>query len=313
MIHKRLTQILFLTWIALISVQIHADGMLEEDMPMTADGMPDSDESVIELDLDSQKIYADPFKRGITRSPVYATFGEESDNEARRIDDMRHLLDLRYYRVVSLVEDNETDMPKILELNPDDFFGDEHQGYYVKIDTHNDPSKIQTIAKNLMVNYKKDLNRYLIIRFNDNQTQDNYSLEYGPFRTKEITAAHCHYLVALVKNENLSCDKILFHFVSDQEIMAQQNTAIIGLSQFALLDIKDKPYEFSLEKLRKMTLEITVDEMLGPHGFHVTNINEKGISVTGLSGNAMFIPVSTFPINIDGSTTPTPSSANPVN
>lgn len=313
MIHKRLTQTLFFTWILFISFYIHADGMLEEDMPQSTDDMSELDDSMIELDLDNQKIYSDPFKRGITRSPVYATFGEESNNDARRIDDMRHLLDLRYYRVVSLIEDNETDMPKILQLNPDDFFGDEHQGYYVKVDSNQDLSAIQTLAKNLMVNYKKDLNRYLIIRFNDKQTQNNYSLEYGPFRTKEITATHCHYLSALVKNKNISCDKILFHFVSDQEVMAQQNTAIIGLSQFALLDIKDKPYGFSLEKLRKMTLEVTVDEMLGPYGFHVTNINEKGISVTGLSGDAMFIPVSTFPINIDGSEAPTQNSANPVN
>ena len=93
--------------------------------------------------------------------------------------------------------------------------------------------------------------------------------------------------------------------------MAIQNTATVGLSQFALLDFKEKPYGFSLEKLKKMTLEVTVDQLLGPNGFVITNINDNGISVTGLSGNAMFIPVSTFPINIEGTSSASPAQPTP--
>jgi len=281
-----------------------ADGMLPEDLPQNNV----VDDSIIDLHVDNQKIYTDPFKRGVTRSPAYATFGEKSFSDSRRIDDLRHLQDLRYYRVVGIVADEELQMPKILELNPDDFFGDEHQGYYVKIQSKQDLGEIRTVAKNLMVNYTDDLNRYIIIRFNEKNTLSNYDLEYGPFRTKEITVAHCHYLAALTKNKKMNCLQVHQHFVSDQERMATQNTATVGLSQFALLDFKEKPYEFSLEKLKKMTLEVTIDQFLGPHGFVITNINDNGISVTGLSGNAMFIPVSTFPINIDGSSPGSPAS-----
>lgn len=284
-----------------------ADGMLPEDLPQT----DMVDDSVIELDIENQQIYTDPFKRGVTRSPAYATFGEESASDSSRIDDLRHLQDLRYYRVVGIVADEELQMPKILELNPDDFFGDEHQGYYVKIQSKQDLGEIRTVAKNLMVNYNDDLNRYIIIRFNEKNTLSNYDLEYGPFRTKEITVAHCHYLAALTKNKNMNCSQVHQHFVSEQEQMATQNTATVGLSQFALLDFKEKPYDFSLEKLKKMTLEVTVDQLLGPHGFVITNINDNGISVTGLSGNAMFIPVSTFPINIEGTSTASPAQPTP--
>ena len=60
-----------------------------------------------------------------------------------------------------------------------------------------------------------------------------------------------------------------------------------------------------------MTLEVTVDQLLGPHGFFITNISNDGISVTGISGNAMFIPVSTFPINIEEGTSASPAPATP--
>ena len=289
------------------SMTSFADGMLPEDLPHDKA----VDESVIELNINDQQIYSDPFKRGVTRSPAYATFGEELASDSSRIDDLRHLQDLRYYRVVGVVGDEELQMPKILELGPDDFFGDEHQGYYVKVQSKQDIADIRTVAKNLMVNYRKNLNRYLIIRFNEKNTLSTYNLEYGPFRTKEITVAHCHYLAALTKNEQMSCSQVHQRYVSDQEKMATQNTATVGLSQFALLDFKEKPYEFSLEKLKKMTLEVTIDQLLGPHGFVITHINEDGISVTGLSGNAMFIPVSTFPINIEGSSAVPPASPTP--
>ena len=84
-----------------------ADGMLPEDLPQ-ADMV---DDSVIELDIENQQIYTDPFKRGVTRSPAYATFGEESASDSSRIDDLRHLQDLRYYRVVGIVADEELQMP----------------------------------------------------------------------------------------------------------------------------------------------------------------------------------------------------------
>jgi len=120
-----------------------ADGMLPEDLPQT----DMVDDSIIELDIDNQQIYTDPFKRGVTRSPAYATFGEESASDSTRIDDLRHLQDLRYYRVVGIVADEEMQMPQILELNPDDFFGDEHQGFYVKIQSKQDLGEIRTVAK----------------------------------------------------------------------------------------------------------------------------------------------------------------------
>ena len=58
----------------------------------------------------------------------------------------------------------------------------------------------------------------------------------------------------------------------------------------------------------EVMLEVKVDQLLGPHGFVITNINDDGISVTGLSGNAMFIPVSTFPINIEGGNSSAPAA-----
>ena len=141
----------FLTLIGVFFVLTSlADGMLPEDLPQS----DMVDDSVINLDIDNQQIYTDPFKRGVTRSPAYATFGEESASDSRRIDDLRHLQDLRYYRVVGIVADEELQLPKILELNPDDFFGDEHQGYYVKIQSKQDLGEIRTVAKNLLVNYK---------------------------------------------------------------------------------------------------------------------------------------------------------------
>lgn len=290
-----------------MSLQVFADGMLDDEF--TEEHMNPNDESAIELDYSGQGIYSDPFKKGITRSPAYATFGDDAGIDSSRVDDLRHLSDLRHYRVIGIVEDDESNRPAILELNPDDFYGDEHQAYYVKIDTKQDQLEINTAAKNILINHGRSLNRYLVVRFNANSTQNNYDLEYGPFRTKEIAAAHCYYVATILQKKDMECNNVHFHYVSDQEKPITQNTATLGLSQFALLDIKEKPYEFDLNKLKNISIDVTVDELLGPYGFHITNINADGVSVTGLSGNAMFIPVSTFPVSIDKS--PSSKPANP--
>ena len=117
-----------------------------------------------------------------------------------------------------------------------------------------------------MVNYNDDLNRYIIIRFNEKNTLSNYDLEYGPLGRKKLLSPIV-IICCVTKNKNMNCSQVRQHFVSEQEQMATQNTATVGLSQFALLDFKEKPYDFSLEKLKKMTLEVTVDQLLGPHGF----------------------------------------------
>lgn len=282
----------------LLHTPIFAEGMIEEEMKEPIDS---ENETAIELDFSGQGIYSDPFKKGVTRSPAYATFGDDLTAESLRIDDLRHLTDLRHYRVIGIVEDEEMHVPAILELYPDDFFGDEHQAYYVKIETNSDQEAINTAAKNILVNHGQSLNRYLIVRINEQSTQKNYALEYGPFRTKEIAAAHCYYVATILQKKDMECHNVHFHYVSDQEKPVQQNTASLGLSQFALLDIKEKSYDFNLEKLKKVSIDVTVDELLGPYGFHITNINADGVSVTGLSGNAMFIPVSTFPVGIENS------------
>lgn len=306
---KKLLPILLATF---YSINLFADGMIEGDTSLANEGLFMTPE-VLEIQNEDASTYNDPFKKGITRSPAYATFGIDNEMISTRLDDLRHLSDIRYYRVEGVVEDNEADRVKVLEISPEDLYGDEFQGYYVKIASGQDENKLKLQANNLKNNHQKALSKNLILRaVAVNNKQKYYQFEYGPFRTKELAGANCLYLKSVTKNKEINCNLAYRNLVTDLELEMAQNSASLSLSQFALLDLKDKPFEFDLEKVKNMTLDVKVDESLGPMGFYVTNINEDGVYVTHLNGSTMLIPVTTFPVNLkQGNSTTTTQTTTP--
>lgn len=292
MINQRIIlPILFGIFTFLSSTSLYADQMDEDWVEQGS-----REEGLMMNNEIQNSTYKDPFKRGITRSPAFATFGSKKEVQYR-LDDLRHLSDIQYYRVVSIIQDEEKSRVNILKLFEQGFYGDEYQAYYVRISGSTELQDMEILANNMKNNYYQSLNRNLIIRNIMHKDKTNFALEYGPFSNPEIALANCHYIKVFSMNSNLDCKKTIFrHFVSSEEVEEAESIATVSMSQFALLDIKNKPFEFDIEQLKNTSIDVMVDQPLGPHGFFITNINDMGVTVSGLNGDVIMIPTSTLPI-----------------
>jgi hypothetical protein len=310
-----LTKLFFIFLLSIMHIQyVFSDGMPVEDEMNVEDGKASlvindadnsSNDTQVVIEQTNNTTLKDPFKRGITRSPAYATFGSGDDNMQYRLDDLRHLTDLHHYRVVSIIQRDEAPRTKILKLFEQDFYGDEHEAFYVRLKSSLILEEMLVAAKTLEISYSQNLNRNIVIRNLNQKNTSSFALEYGPFSTIEMAVVNCYYVTAAVKGKQLDCGKSIHkHFVSDKENNKNKSIATLGLSQFALLALKAKPFDFDLNVLSKTTIEIMEDEPLGPNGFYITNINEMGVSVAGLNGDVLLIPVSTFPISNFSKTSP---------
>lgn len=312
-----LTKLFFILVFSTIHIQHNlADGMLDEDLMISEDetivenhkpslGEKNNKDTQVVFDRINSTTFKDPFKRGVTRSPAYATFNDDANDMQYRPDDLRHLTDLHFYRLASIIQRDEVPRTKILKLFEQDFYGDEHEAYYVRIKSATSPKDLMVVAKTLEVSYYKSLNRNIIIRNITEKNNSSYAIEYGPFPTIKMAVANCYYVATFVKNNELDCNQSIHkHFVSESENNKNKSFATVGLSQFGLLALKEKPFGFDLNVLSRITIEIMEGETLGPYGFYVTNINEMGVSVAGLNGDVFLIPVSTFPINISSKSSP---------
>ena len=320
--HHLIKLFFFLLFSTIHVLHSQADGMLEEDFiiaedekvienPKTSLSEKNNKDTQVVFDRINTITIKDPFKTGVTRSPAYTTFNDDAEDIQYRPDDLRHLTDIQFYRLSSIIQMDEAPRTKILKLFDQDFSGDVYEAYYVRLKSATSLKELMVEAKTLEISHYKNLNRNIIIRNISEKNNSSYAMEYGSFPTIKLAVANCYYLAKFVKSLELDCNQSIHkHFVSDSEDDKNKSFAMVGLSQFGLLALKDKPYDFDINELSRITIKIMEGETLGPYGFYVANINEMGVSVAGLNGDVLLIPASTFPINIPPKPSPIPDGTN---
>ena len=238
----------------------------------------------------------DPFNRGVSRPTQFDSNRIEDDVYSnQRFDDMRSLNDHRYYRVSSLNATNTFDVA----LN--DTTGKDSQttfnAYFIALKTDPDKKNLLQYGQKIMLGYRDLLARDLSIKFSTHSAED-FTLTYGPFKTRHLALAHCHFFTYATNAKDINCNQVLVEQSANPDtINIPSPEANLGLSQAGILFFSKSEMGFNVEDLINMNLAVSQDQPLGPKGYWVTKINNFGVYVASVYGDIALIPMNSIPVN----------------
>lgn len=238
----------------------------------------------------------DPFNRGVSRPTQFDSNRIEDDVYSnKRFDDMRSLNDHRYYRVSSLNETNTFDAA----LN--DTTGKDAQtnftAYFIALKTDQDKKGLLQYGQKIMLGYRDLLARDLSIKLAASPSE-GFALTYGPFKTRHLALAHCHFYTYATNAKGVNCNQALVEQSTNPDaINIPSPEANLGLSQAGILFFSKSEMGFNVEDLINMNLPVSQDQPLGPQGYWVTKINTLGVYVASVYGDIALIPMNSIPVN----------------
>lgn len=240
----------------------------------------------------------DPFFRGLNRSPQYNSLRSGAISNYSRLDDLRMLQDVRYYRILSLYEEAKStaDVPLYQAKSKTT---KTQNGFYLFLGTYPAQWQARQQALDFIANNALLINHSVLIRDSVKDKKKVFSLEYGPFKSLELAQATCFYILHNTSQFNLSCDQSEKHPISNDNRLRKPNSATVGLSQAAILEYSRQAMGFDPTALSETSLLVREGELLGPQDFYVVRINHLGIHLASPNGEVATIPAVTLPIYVE--------------
>lgn len=280
----------------------------------------------------------DPFARGVLKPPQYGSNLDRTKSSNGRLDDIRSLNDLRYYRVLGIYENTDPSMHDVIEINASEKEGASYHAFYIALGSSSEKKLAQQLSKDFINTLTINLNRSVIIKaskdslqgFADREVNNKkkapekdikYEVEYGPFNSPELASATCYFLKSKTNQFPLECDAIKKRLVYKSEKTKEMTgSATVGLSQTGLTAMKDPALAFSQKDLLDTVLTVYEGETLSAPDFFIVKINQYGIYLANKFDEVMLIPAVTFPVNNPNISSPAtnlpagaPSSNSPGN
>jgi len=250
---------------------------------------------------------SDPFMRGLTRSLEFDNPRKHENINDYRIDDLRTLRDHRYYRVVSIEEDEVSEI-EVIDLSKKTFTGNAI-GFYSKISTSDQKNELVRLGNQIIVGYKSYLRQMLVIQ---SEPDSQFSLNYGPFKTKDIAIAQCYFLQSTLKGDASQCKSPQQRPMTKNEDFDDDfSQAVLGLSQSAIMNFSESKLEYSKQDLVDAYISVFNDEPLGPSEYFITKINRYGVFLSSTYGEVTLIPSDSIPVNDVIEKKSTSSTENP--
>ena len=243
---------------------------------------------------------ADPFSRGLIRTPKYSANINAKVSEIYRLDDFRALDDYKYYKIAGLsLAQNKPDTI-YLEIQ-DEMANDSFHAFYIPLKTFSTKHLAKQFAKDFSYRQLDNISNFLILRSIKKANSYIYVVEIGPFIDSEYALSTCQFLREKSIDFSFECGDLKKRLVSKTELGKKRSIATLTLSQIGIKNFQENSTGFNTTDLMDMTISVAEGEYLGAQNYRVVRINQSGIYVASPRGDLALIPSQTFPVNSSGS------------